>query len=57
MKGISFAQAPVQYAQSMGMDADIAESNQSLNLAEKKLNHKMVAEAKDDGNVAYNQKW
>lgn len=47
------AQAPVQYAQSMGKDLEIADSVGSLNLAEKKLNHQLATERVGDA-VYYN---
>jgi len=57
IKGVTFAQEPVQYAQSSGFDVDINDSNSNLNMAETKLNHKLTTEIRDGSDVFYNQAW
>lgn len=55
--GVNFGQTPVQYKQSAGPDADIEDATNSINFAEKKLNHQMNSKREDSDQVSYGQKW
>jgi len=57
LKGVSFAHEGVQYAQSQGMDSEIADMQSSIRLAETKLHHEIPTQSFSQGEVSYNQKW
>jgi len=56
LKGVEFAQAPVAYAQAGVQDSDVTDSMDSLNMAQKKLNHNLSYELVQP-TIQYNQKW
>jgi hypothetical protein len=57
LKGVSFAQEGVEYAKSRGVDQEITDMQESISLAEKKLNHNLPTQSFAQNDVSYNQKW